>query len=194
MKESNASCFAVTHTHTHTQMIYLHHSQCLGDLRFFLCKCISIPLHGAIPLAKAAPVIVAKWREDYLLFHVWVHNSASPVAYSTLETLSKRRRWSLGIQLKQWSRDRQGLISPVWSCRLGSETEGNGFSCIYLWFNHLTQVQTFHFMRESAKSDSCDKGDWKKKRIIGKYKDPWMAWESLNRMTASLNNQRKSYY
>lgn len=104
----------------------------------FLCKCIYIPLRAAIPLA--VPVIMGQWGEDHLLFHVWVHRSAFSVAYATSETLSKNRRWSVQIQLKQRSRGRQGLISPVWTCRLGNETEGNEFNCIYLWINHLTQV------------------------------------------------------
>jgi len=72
----------------------------------------------------------------------------------------------------RWGRDRQGLISPVWCCRLGSETKGNLFTCIYLWFNQWVQFQTFQFMRDHARPDTCEKSGWDKKRVTWKGKDP----------------------
>lgn len=96
----------------------------------------------------------------------------SVVAICYLRNLDKERGWSLWIQAKQWGRGRQGLISPVWRFRLGSETKGNLFTCIYLWFNQWAQVQTFWFMRERARSDTREKGGWEKKRVTWKGKDP----------------------
>lgn len=69
------------------------------------------------------------------------------------------------------SRGRQELITPVWNFRLDSETEGSLFTCIYLWFNQWTQVQEFQFVSEHARSNTCEKGGWEKKRVLWKGKD-----------------------
>lgn len=80
--------------------------------------------------------------------------------------------------MKGWSRrcntncrGRQGLITPVCNFRLGSESEGSLFTCIYLWFNQWARVQAFRFVSEHARSNTCEKGGGEKKRVPWKGKD-----------------------